>query len=558
MIQGVSRLKRTSSREILSDDPGHSTTIVDPNISLTPPSSASMDGEPSAEKLSKNRSMAIEHMIDPTPQPSRPIVEAKRLNKDTKNVPFHPLPVSPQQSQAQARLSLEETSHSPSEGERTPKRARVVAPKPSESLIDEQLRATQKLKQQQQAIIESRQLALQQRGGSTGRHPSSQNSSIGEVLSRHSPSLPQPPIVGSNIPQTRRTKGRPGSRNMRNLTIYAPSYSDTHLALRSAPLNLGYHHQQQQQQQVISAAPHSCHQQMLSAQFATPTGGATGSNVDVKPNTESRACAYPNVVPANNHTIGALISPRATEFAPKAAVFNPALAHLHHHHHHPHHPHHHLQPHPPHTSSHLAYPPPPDTAPILLPRSARRSPPIPVVDGSTKELHRQSFLAPFEKLYENINAARALKSTLEDQMRKSTALLQTLQQSTGMIEGLVHGYFREAWQERLADQEEIREMLVKLAARVERLEGLNSSGEPNGRVPSNPPSTGDRVSGNADRNESTTVAGSSNVSPPATKEGESASQMSLKQPHPLNPVEYEAILGSLRERLEKLERQVDV
>ncbi|ORX88343.1 hypothetical protein K493DRAFT_359622 [Basidiobolus meristosporus CBS 931.73] len=49
----------------------------------------------------------------------------------------------------------------------------------------------------------------------------------------------------------------------------------------------------------------------------------------------------------------------------------------------------------------------------------------------------------FESLFDNIDSTRGLKIQLEEQIRKSTTLLQTLQASGPMIEGLVRSHFRD-------------------------------------------------------------------------------------------------------------------
>ncbi|KAL6591625.1 hypothetical protein U3516DRAFT_673927 [Neocallimastix sp. 'constans'] len=54
-----------------------------------------------------------------------------------------------------------------------------------------------------------------------------------------------------------------------------------------------------------------------------------------------------------------------------------------------------------------------------------------------------SFISVFENLYDQLESVNQLRSTLEEQIRKSTALLQTLQASGQIIEGLVRSHFRE-------------------------------------------------------------------------------------------------------------------
>ncbi|GAA5810828.1 hypothetical protein MFLAVUS_004255 [Mucor flavus] len=56
---------------------------------------------------------------------------------------------------------------------------------------------------------------------------------------------------------------------------------------------------------------------------------------------------------------------------------------------------------------------------------------------------KQKFLQPFEYLYDNIEQTRVLKSTLDDQIRRSSSLMQTLQSSGTMVESLVRRQVRD-------------------------------------------------------------------------------------------------------------------
>ena len=58
-------------------------------------------------------------------------------------------------------------------------------------------------------------------------------------------------------------------------------------------------------------------------------------------------------------------------------------------------------------------------------------------------LSRQAFMGVFESIYDQHDAAMRLQAQLKDQLRKTSTLLQTLQSSGQMIEGLVRGHFRE-------------------------------------------------------------------------------------------------------------------
>ncbi|CEP14739.1 hypothetical protein [Parasitella parasitica] len=56
---------------------------------------------------------------------------------------------------------------------------------------------------------------------------------------------------------------------------------------------------------------------------------------------------------------------------------------------------------------------------------------------------KQKFLQPFELLYDHIEQTRTLKTTLDDQIRRSSTLIQTLQSSAAMVEPLVRRQVRD-------------------------------------------------------------------------------------------------------------------
>ncbi|KAJ1566163.1 hypothetical protein HK096_004057 [Nowakowskiella sp. JEL0078] len=60
---------------------------------------------------------------------------------------------------------------------------------------------------------------------------------------------------------------------------------------------------------------------------------------------------------------------------------------------------------------------------------------------ATPEVLRSAFISTFEQIYDQIEETNTLQSTLKEQIRKSAALLQTLQASGNMIEGLVRNHF---------------------------------------------------------------------------------------------------------------------
>ncbi|GAA5805994.1 hypothetical protein HPULCUR_011521 [Helicostylum pulchrum] len=86
---------------------------------------------------------------------------------------------------------------------------------------------------------------------------------------------------------------------------------------------------------------------------------------------------------------------------------------------------------------------------------------------------KQKFLQPFEYLYDNIEQTRVLKSTLDDQIRRSSSLMQTLQSSGTMVESLVRRQVRDmmddAFESRLR---ECTDRITRLEHRVPTIKDI--------------------------------------------------------------------------------------
>ncbi|CAG8610071.1 6539_t:CDS:2 [Paraglomus brasilianum] len=185
----------------------------------------------------------------------------------------------------------------------------------------------------------------------------------------------------------------------------------------------------------------------------------------------------------------------------------------------------------------------PSTAPhapsSTLPRreSLASNSPAPSSDRS-----KDSFIQVFDTFYDAVADTHSLKNTLEEQIRKTSALLQTLQSSGLMIESLVRGQVREMQREVISDLTSIE----KRVARVE--ERMNC-------VTSSPPLDCDRR-----LSEISTVSSDSGYS------GSSKSAMSPRTPEAFSRREsqdvpkkdYENVLTQLKARLESLERRMSV
>jgi polyhydroxyalkanoate synthesis regulator phasin len=190
---------------------------------------------------------------------------------------------------------------------------------------------------------------------------------------------------------------------------------------------------------------------------------------------------------------------------------------------------------------------------------------------------KQHFMETVSTLFDSVDSSRNLKFTLEEQIRKSAQLLQTLQSSGTMIENLVRGQFKELEKGVI---ERFEGEIEHLSARVRQLEehqGLappprkprtNTSVAPpasNSTPPSSAmtgvtlTSTGSSAASAAPANDSSkdrSPASSSPSSgtlptPPLTKAQDSA--MEIEQDEAQDGTEYQSSVQKLQERIETLE-----
>nr|KAJ3416075.1 hypothetical protein HK105_001355 [Polyrhizophydium stewartii] len=92
-------------------------------------------------------------------------------------------------------------------------------------------------------------------------------------------------------------------------------------------------------------------------------------------------------------------------------------------------------------------------------------------------MSRTAFLGVFESMYDQYESQTRLSIMLKDQIRKSATLLQTLQSSGQMIEGLVRGHFREM---QVQYGEKFGAALTDLNRRLVAVEGALGLGSANG------------------------------------------------------------------------------
>ncbi|RCI04171.1 hypothetical protein CU098_000439 [Rhizopus stolonifer] len=188
-------------------------------------------------------------------------------------------------------------------------------------------------------------------------------------------------------------------------------------------------------------------------------------------------------------------------------------------------------PHTAHPSSRHHFPPPhsPQYA-AFSHLSGRTAEPKTPTHGS---LQRQQFMQPFEHLFDTIETTRTLKSTLDDQIRRSSALIQTLQASSTTVEGLIRNQMKELQKEVMHRMEDrLEDMYSRVSSLEKRMVGTTEEQEDNRRSQSTTPSR--RLQ-------------ESLISPPTI----------VRSQHDIGPQEYHHMLDALRERLDRLERQME-
>ncbi|RUS15101.1 hypothetical protein BC937DRAFT_92905 [Endogone sp. FLAS-F59071] len=337
----------------------------------------------------------------------------------------------------------------------------------------EQVRNTLKLKQQQKAIIESRQQQTQ---------PSTPTSASGPQAI-----LPKPPIVASNNSPTVSTSKSTApaatssllskriisprhNKNARGLTIYTPSYTEQNsVGIRSAPLVPTY--QQKAGARTATNGPVTsqpllhAHQSQTLAPLLSPRAPIIPPTKKIAPRTtmaqdsSSRFGPSTPVYPISSSASMSATSPRTAEFHPVTSASYSHVTVV------PSQQYQHPLPSPSFYQSSQHHPVSSAstqlasvTTPVVSSMSAL---PLPTPSTTTtfSSLPKQTFLQPFENLFDNIETTRTLKSTLDDQIRRSSALMQTLQASATMVEGLVRGHFKDMQ----------KEMMDKFDRRVEDL-----------------------------------------------------------------------------------------
>ncbi len=279
-------------------------------------------------------------------------------------------------------------------------------------------------------------------------------------------------------------------KNMRNLTIYTPAYGEQlSNGIKSAPLNSNFRHQINNNNSKIQQ-PHPLSKTTL---LSPATSTATSTEF-----------AIPPIVPSQQqppHTA----HPSSKNFPPHSPQY-PSSAYGH------------------------SFPVTSGRVIIDQPKTPTKS----STPSSSSILQRQQFMQPFEHLFDTIETTRNLKSTLDDQIRRSSTLLQTLQASSTTIEGLVRNQIKEVQKDILQRMEESIDNLFKRIHILEKKANIDSTEMDVELTNIKKPTTTNSIS-------------SSIINPPAI----------VKSQNDIGPNEYHVMLETLKERLDKLERQLE-
>lgn len=370
-------------------------------------------------------------------------------------------------------------------------------------------------------------------------------------------------------------------KNALNLTIFAPSYNEQLTGVRSAPINSNFNrsaqpqHQLQQQQQHYQQHQqhqhhHQQHKYIVGSNLAPASATIARPPFNHQPSPRRHEFAIPPIVPSQQQPPHTAHPTSRENMSYQQYIASPSL--------YGNHPH--SKPHPPPlqpSSSAVAYSHPQnkrnhESQPQLAVTAA--SVPLPPKTPTTNSfaaLQRQQYLQPFEHLFDTIETTRTLKSTLDDQIRRSSSLMQTLQASATTIEGLVRNQVKEAQWEMITQVEQTVEGLVHRIEAIEnRLDCAHNNNnnstsafakkqrllEQNSTsLPSPLPSATkeeraaaeDLVAFSERRRENNPSSSDELQTPPTI----------VRSQNDIGPQEYHNMLNTLRDRLDRLERQIE-
>ncbi|KAI8347190.1 hypothetical protein EDC96DRAFT_521163 [Choanephora cucurbitarum] len=382
-------------------------------------------------------------------------------------------------------------------------------------------------------------------------------------------------------------------KNSLNLTIFAPSYHEQLAGVRSAPINSNFNcsmqQPQPQQHRAQYGGTNQSHFNGSTLQTIAPASATIARPPPFahQPSPRRHEFAIPPIVPSQQQPPHSAHPTSRETISYQQYVASPSL---------------YGNGHPTHAKLHPPPPPPPSTATsstynftskasqqqtrshenqqLAVNAASVPLPPKTPTTNSFAALQRQQYLQPFEHLFDTIETTRTLKTTLDDQIRRSSSLMQTLQASVTTIEGLVRNQVKEVQWELMSQIERTMDGLVRRLEVLEhRLDRPNINGH--SKKQTKPMMTDSPVT--------TTTSAPANHSlpsplPSATREDRSAAEDLVAfserrrennisdQPLPeelqtpptivrsqndIGPQEYHTMLNTLRERLDRLERQIE-
>lgn len=327
-------------------------------------------------------------------------------------------------------------------------------------------------------------------------------------------------------------------KNSLNLTIFAPSYHEQLVGARSAPINSKFNqavlnHQAQHQKSSLGRVNNGLN--MSNSRHNVPIAPAPATarpTFTHQSSPRKQEFAVPPIVPSQQQP------PHSAHPASRESTLYQQYSS---------------------TSSHFNIKPHYNTQrePVATSAANASLPPKTPTTSSFAALQRQQYLQPFEHLFDTIETTRTLKTTLDDQIRRSSSLMQTLQASATTIEGLVRNQIKEAQSEVVAQMQSKMDLISQRIEALEHRLGENSR----------------RESSQSDSNSTNHVLPSPLLS--ATREERAVAEdlvaMSEKRNEELQtpptivrsqndigPQEYQNMLNTLRDRLDRLERQIEM
>ncbi|RHZ80287.1 hypothetical protein Glove_137g55 [Diversispora epigaea] len=388
--------------------------------------------------------------------------------------------------------------------------------------VMEQVRNTLKLKQQQKAIIEARQQQqqmLQQQNYVDRRHSVA---GYGNMVSPRSNVSKQGAWDSRQISSmSKRGSITRVNRNSRNLSVFTPPYNDPNFA---SP--------------IISISRSAPSRQSITKQMqSTSRLGFNNSNSNLAP-ISSISRSSPN-----RHSISTVPLSANSIFRTTAQVHSASTSA---------------------SISGLISPQNIDDTPTQSPKSSSTVT-SPTLVLNSEQPTKESFIHIFDNLYDTVSNTHSLKSTLEDQIRKTATLLQTLQASGSMIESLVRGHFREMQRETVQDLMALEKRIDRMEESMRhnttmmnpsppmetdrRLSGIsNASSEIEYSHRSSISSSFNQINLNENNDESSKFLSTTHVSPP----------LSARSNEETQPRDYQDMLSALKARLDSLERRMSV